>query len=134
MFVTRLVEFTAGVEGRGEWDVSGEEDFFRGHFPGDPVVPGVLIGEGLAQVAGLVGLHVDAPGKDTIGRGTQGGRLVHIDVRFDRAVRPPAVVSLRARLTRELGALRQFEVSAEACGERIARGMLTLAEVEGGGA
>ena len=35
------------------WSVSGEEDFFRGHFPGEPIVPGVLITEALAQTAGL---------------------------------------------------------------------------------
>jgi 3-hydroxyacyl-[acyl-carrier-protein] dehydratase len=127
LFVTRVLEVNVGADGRGEWDISGSEDFFRGHFPGQPVVPGVLIGEALAQLAGLVGLHVD-------GRGEGGGRLVQIDVRFDRPVRPPAIIALAAKLVREMGPLKHFDVNATVDGVRVARGMLTLAEVEGGAA
>jgi 3-hydroxyacyl-[acyl-carrier-protein] dehydratase len=116
-FLTRLGDVTPGVEGSGAWAVTGSEDFFRGHFPGDPIVPGVLIGEALAQLSGIVGL---SPGK--------AGRLVHVDVRFDRSVRPPAEMVLRSRRVRSMGALHQFEVSAECCGERVARGSLVLAE------
>lgn len=124
-FLTRIGDVEIGKSGRGVWEITGREDFFRGHFPGEPVVPGVLIGEALAQLAGLVGLHVEDKGG--------GGRLVQIDVRFDRAVAPPATIELRAELTRELGPLKQFEVSAEVSGARVARGMLTLAEMGGGG-
>ena len=122
-FVTRLVEVTPGVEGCGVWAVTGAEDFFRGHFPGEPIVPGVLIGEALAQLSGIVGL-AGAPGR--------AGRLVHVDVRFDASVRPPAEVVLRSKLVRTMGPLRQFEVVAECAGARVARGTLALAE--GGGA
>ncbi len=122
-FVTRLVGVTPGVEGSGVWHVTGAEDFFRGHFPGEPIVPGVLIGEALAQISGIVGLGG--------GPGGGAGRLVHIDVRFDASVRPPAEVVLRSKLVRTMGPLRQFEVSAECAGARVARGTLALAE--GGG-
>jgi len=114
-----------GEEGTGEWDITGNEDFFRGHFPGVPVLPGVLIGEALAQLAGIVGLHTDGKAGS--------GRLVQVDVRFDKPVFPPAVVVLHATLTREIGILKRFDVSAECAGERVARGVLTLAELEGGG-
>jgi 3-hydroxyacyl-[acyl-carrier-protein] dehydratase len=124
VFLTRIVELVSGQQGAAEWDVAGSEDFFRGHFPGHPVVPGVLIGEALAQLAGLVGLHVN-------GSAAGGGRLVHIDIRFDRSVAPPAVIQLSAKLSREMGQLRQFEVSATVEGLRAARGMLTLAELPG---
>ncbi len=110
------------------WEVTGSEDFFRGHFPGEPVVPGVLIGEALAQLAGLVGLHTAAASSGRV-EAQLGGRLVHVDVRFDRPVTPPAEIRLTATLARELGPLRQFDVSAEAAGERVARGTLTLAQV-----
>jgi len=46
-----------GKEGdaiRGTWVIDGREPFFAGHFPGDPVLPGVLIAEALAQLAGLL--------------------------------------------------------------------------------
>ncbi len=129
-FLTSVERLEAGVSGSGSWEVTGLEDFFRGHFPGDPVVPGVLIGEALAQLAGLVGLHTQSDPTDR----ASGGRLVHIDIRFDQPVVPPATLRLSATLTRELGPLRQFDVSAEVADVRVARGMLTLAQVGGGAA
>lgn len=129
VFLTSIEELTMGKSGSGTWKVTGAEDFFRGHFPGAPVVPGVLIGEALAQLAGLVGLHTDSQAGGTHQETQRGGRLVHIDVRFDRPVTPPAEIGLRVAMMRELGPLRQFEVSAEAAGVRVARGMLTLAQV-----
>ncbi len=120
LFLTRVIELDPGRAGRASWSVRGDEAFFRGHFPGRPVVPGVLIGEALAQLSGLVGLHTDG--------GSGGGRLAHVDLRFDGAASPPVEIMLESRLERALGSLRQFEVSARAGGAVVARGMLTLAE------
>jgi 3-hydroxyacyl-[acyl-carrier-protein] dehydratase len=122
-FLSELVELQPGVRGRGVWAVRGTEDFFRGHFPGRPLVPGVLLLEAMAQLSGLVGLHNGQP--QDHGRG---GRLVHSDVRFDAPVSPPARVMLESALERSFGSLRQFEVSASVGGARVARGTLTLAE------
>lgn len=54
LFVDRIMEFEAGVRIVAEHDVTGKEDFFRGHFPGRPVMPGVLIIEALAQTGGIL--------------------------------------------------------------------------------
>lgn len=131
-FLTRVNECVVGVRGRATWEVGGEEDFFRGHFPGEPVVPGVLIGEALAQLAGLVGLHT-GEANDINQPQNRGGRLVQIDVRFDHAASPPASIHLHAVLVREFGLLRQFEVHAEVGDSRVARGTITLAQVGGAG-
>lgn len=120
-FLSRLVSLSPGERGEGLWTVRGDEAFLAGHFPGDPIVPGVLISEALAQLSGLVGLHAT---------GAQSGRLVHVDMRYDTTVRPPADILLRSTLSRSMGPLRQFEVSAHLGDQRVARGTLALAGVE----
>lgn len=114
-FVTRVTQITPGQSAEGVWTVTGSEPFFAGHFPGEPLVPGVLIAESLAQLSGLI-----SPVE------TRSGKLVHVDVRFDEPVAPPADLLLRSRLLRTVGELEQFEVSALLHDRTIARGMLTL--------
>jgi 3-hydroxyacyl-[acyl-carrier-protein] dehydratase len=119
-FVSRVVELSAGESGVGVWDVTGREEFLKGHFPGNPMVPGVLIVEALAQMAGIVG----ASGGN--GSAMSAGKLAQVDVRFDASVSPPAQIMLKAKLTRGLAGLSLFDVSAEAGGKIVARGTLTL--------
>ena len=110
-FVNRLLEINLGVSGRGVWSVRGDEPFFAGHFPGRPIVPGVLVSEALAQLAGIVGASGDS----------DSASLAHVDIRFDRMVAPPADLMLQATLTRHVGTLQQFDVAAE-LGGRALRG------------
>ena len=53
-FIDRITSLTPGLEGEGEGTPQGDEAFFRGHFPGKPIVPGVLMIEAIAQLAGVV--------------------------------------------------------------------------------
>jgi 3-hydroxyacyl-[acyl-carrier-protein] dehydratase len=53
-FVDRLVNLNPGQSGEGEYKVRGDEPFLRGHFPGEPIFPGVLQVEATAQLAGVV--------------------------------------------------------------------------------
>jgi 3-hydroxyacyl-[acyl-carrier-protein] dehydratase len=114
-FITRVNSIKPGEQGEAVWALTGNEPFFEGHFPNRPLVPGVLIAEALAQLSGLVG---PSDSRD--------GKLVHVDVRFDQSVAPPAEIILRSRLLRSVGALEQFEVSATVGQGAAARGMLTL--------
>ncbi len=50
LFVSALTAYRPGEQITGYWDLSGSEDFFRGHFPGRPTLPGVLMVEALAQL------------------------------------------------------------------------------------
>ena len=53
-FVDRLLSLDPGKEGVGEYLVRGDESWLRGHLPGEPLLPGVLLIEAAAQLAGVV--------------------------------------------------------------------------------
>lgn len=60
LMVDRIIELEEGKRAVGIKNVSGNEPFFQGHFPGHPVLPGVLIMEALAQVGAVVILKMPA--------------------------------------------------------------------------
>lgn len=125
-WVSRVDEIQMGVAGRGGWTVTGSESFFAGHFPGRPIVPGVLLGEALAQLSGLVAWKGGTAAGDT-GAAPADGRLARIEMRFHHSVTPPAEISLASRMVRTLSSLSEFEVSASVQGRTVAEGTVTLA-------
>jgi len=120
IFVDRVTALETGKRACGTKCFSPDEPFFQGHFPGDPLVPGVILTEALAQVAGLV---VARPGL----------RLAAIrSMKFLAPVRPDESIELKAEQTGatrgESGALWLFSVSASVAGRPVAEGALVLAE------
>jgi 3-hydroxyacyl-[acyl-carrier-protein] dehydratase len=94
---------------------------FAGHFPGDPLVPGVILTEALAQTAGIVAAsaHRDnSPPRFLLSAIRQ--------MKFFQAVRPEERICLRARKVGQVGELWQFEVEALIGNTLVAAGQLVL--------
>ena len=69
LLVDRVVELEEGKRAVGIKNVTANEPFFQGHFPGNPIMPGVLIVEALAQVGCVLLLSMEENrGKVEIGR------------------------------------------------------------------
>lgn len=96
IMVDRILELEPGKTITGLKNVTMGEPFFQGHFPGEPVMPGVLILEGMAQ-AGAVLAYVST---DSIE-----GKLVFFagldNVRFRKVVRPGDQLIFKLELTRQ---------------------------------
>ena len=94
---------------------------FAGHFPGDPLVPGVILTEALAQTAGIVAASQHP-------QNSQPRFLLSAirQMKFFQAVRPEENIRLRARKIGEVGELLQFEVEALIDNTLVAAGQLVL--------
>ena len=77
LFVNQISQVANGAA-LATWVVRGDEDFLRGHFPTEAIVPGVLIGEALAQTAGIALSSV--AGESAVP--SRSGFLAHINLKF----------------------------------------------------
>jgi len=59
LLVDRIIEIEEGKKAVGIKNVTANEPFFQGHFPDNPIMPGVLIVEALAQVAGIAVMNIE---------------------------------------------------------------------------
>lgn len=125
-FVDRLISLTPGVEGVGEYRVRGDEYYLRGHLPGEPILPGVLLVEAAAQVAGMVAQ--EDPANPTWPR----LKLTALrSVKILGSARPGDTLRVEATITGRLGFLIQAEVRAFVGGGKVLSAELTLTGMGG---
>jgi 3-hydroxyacyl-[acyl-carrier-protein] dehydratase len=118
IFVDTVADLQAGESATCRKTFRSDEPFFRGHFPGDPLVPGVILAEALAQTAGIA---AGQPGRAF--------RLSAIKgMKFLRAVRPGDEIVLSARRVAAVGGLWQFDVVARVAEQTVAEGVIVLSE------
>jgi 3-hydroxyacyl-[acyl-carrier-protein] dehydratase len=116
LLVDEIVELVPGERVRGRYTVRGDEYFLQGHFPGRPIMPGVLMVEALAQ-AGCVGVlsHDDFAGKLAVFAGLDGVRFRRLVIPGDTLELELVVDKLRRALGRGSGTVRVGdEVAVEA--------------------
>lgn len=127
LFVDEIVELTPGQSARARWRLPEDAPFLAGHFPGHPVLPGVIIVEALAQTGALAVLSLaENRGKLALFAGIDRAR-------FRRPVRPGEVLDLEAHLTRHRGPLGQGEGTATVAGAVACRATFTFAVAEADG-
>ncbi len=120
-FVDRLTNLEPGKHGVGEYTVRGDEAFLSGHFPGQPLFPGVLLIEAAAQVAGTV-----AQCDPQIGA-MPGLKLTAVrGAKILGTATPGQMVQIHAHITGRLGNLVQARATASVDGEVIMQAELTL--------
>jgi len=109
LLIDQVRDVVLGEKCTGIKHVTGDEDFFRGHFPGHPIMPGVLIVEAMAQTAGVLVVA-------TLGKEAE-GKLVYFmtvdNARFRKPVVPGAVVELHVTLLRSKRNVYKFTGQAK---------------------
>ena len=127
LLVDRVVELEPNKRVLAYKNVTANENFFNGHFPGQPVMPGVLVVEALAQAGGLL---------TQLSRDGDTGQaklfyLVKIDnAKFSRMVVPGDRLDLEVTLKRTIRNMALYEGIARVDGEQAACADILCAEVK----
>ena len=125
LLVDRVVALEPGVSIEEYKNLTINEPFFDGHFPENPVFPGVLLVEAMAQAAGILGFK-------TMGKTPADGSiyyLVGVDgLRFKRPCVPGDQVRLHAEILSERRGIWKFAVSAEVDGQTCASATILCAD------
>jgi len=116
LLVDRILEIDPGTKATGIKNVTINEEFFRGHFPGQPIMPGVLIIEALAQVAGVLAFHSGAtPGKSVFFMSIEKAKFRRPVVPGDRLKLEATILQHRGNVWKFIGnALVEEKIVAEA--------------------
>lgn len=119
LLIDRVIECVPGEYAVGIKNVTINEPFFTGHFPQEPIMPGVLIIESMAQACGVLAFQTHRQSNDEIPNGIF--VLVSVDnCRFKRPVVPGDQLRLEARLKRVMRGIWMFEARALVGGQLAA--------------
>ena len=107
LMIDRIIEVDSDDSAIGIKNVSVNEPIFQGHFPGNPVFPGVLIIEGMAQTAGAIAIAADQ---------TKGRHIVYMvtvdKCKFRKPARPGDVIEYHIKKIRRRSAMGWYEARA----------------------
>ncbi|GAB4248333.1 MAG: 3-hydroxyacyl-ACP dehydratase FabZ [Thermoleophilia bacterium] len=124
LWLDRVLELEPGLRAVAEKHLSGKEDVFRGHFPGYPVFPGVLLLEALAQTGAVAVLTLEENrGRLALFGGVDGAR-------FRRQVVPGDTLRFEVELVRVRGPVGKGKGTAYVGDDVVCSATLTFAVVE----
>lgn len=142
IYIDKVLDIEPGKSAVGIKNVTINEPYFEGHFPGQPILPGVLIIESLAQLTAVMycaeylpesfgeeqGSTVNDAVLD-IDISSKVGYLVNINnFKFKKTVHPGDTMELRAIKKAKLGTMTSVQVSAFVNGECIAEGSIGVSQ------
>lgn len=125
LFVRQLLACEPGVRAKCSTRFAPEDPIFAGHFPGNPLVPGVIVTEALAQTAGIAvasGFPEEARPQFLLSAIRA--------MKFFRPIRPDEEILLEAEKLAEVGELWQLAVKASVGSEIVADGQLVLSRAD----
>jgi 3-hydroxyacyl-[acyl-carrier-protein] dehydratase len=126
-FIDRLRSLNPGQNGEGEFTVRADGHFLRGHFPGQPIFPGVLLVEAAAQLAGVV-----AQSDPQIPPLANLKLTALRNVKITGTARPGEIIILESKITGRLGNLVQAQATATVNGQIVLQTDLVLSgEISG---
>ena len=123
LMIDEVEEYTPGESAVAYKNVSEDEYYFKGHFPGNPIMPGVLIVESLAQTGAVAILSTEEnKGKNALFGGID-------KLRFKKQVVPGDRLKLEVKIIKKKGPIGIGEAIATVDGKIAAKGELTFAIV-----
>lgn len=125
LLVDRIIEFEAKKKAVGIKNVTINEPFFQGHFPDYPVMPGVLIIEAMAQVAGILAFKSGAKGNSVV-------YFMSIEkAKFRKPVIPGDQLRLEVKVIQQRGNVWKCSCEAFVDGNLVSEAELTAMVSEG---
>jgi len=124
LLVDRILEVEPGKRAVGIKNVSANEPFFQGHFPGNPIMPGVLIVEALAQTACVAALL------DEVNKGKLGVFAAIDSMKFKKLVTPGDTLRLETEVTAFKLNIAVINVKATVDGKLAAEGVIRCALIK----
>ena len=124
LMIDEIEEYIPGESAICYKDVKEEEWYFKGHFPGNPIMPGVLITESLAQAGAIAILSM----KENKGKNALFGGIDKM--KFKKMVVPGDKLKLEVKIIKRKGPIGIGEAIATVDGKIVAKGELTFAVVD----
>ena len=125
LLIDRVTETIVGERIKGYKNITANEELFNGHFPGQPIFPGVLILEAMAQLSGVLAFETKgvrpADGTNYLFGGVE-------KARFRRQVIPGDRLDLESTIVTERKIMMKFECAAFVDGEIACSAVLTVVE------